>query len=100
MAESVAEKLTTRGPLSATVGVHENTLETGLPVVGRPGVMLAPTGRPATLRVTVWPKSVADACTVKLTGLPSGLLIWRLLPAAAERRQHDWMKAVTGADDA
>ncbi len=50
---SVAMKVTTKLPSCPTAGVHENRLLTGLPVVGREGVMVAPAGRPATFRLTV-----------------------------------------------
>ena len=69
---SVAEKVTTYCPTWERSGVQENTLLTGLPVVGSGGVMVAPAGRPATFSVTTSPASGSDAVTVVLAGTPAG----------------------------
>jgi len=49
----VAVNVITYVPASAAVGVQEKVLLTGLPLVGKAGVMVAPAGRPATFKVTV-----------------------------------------------
>ncbi len=56
--------------MSASPGIHSNTLLTGLPLVGRSGVIVAPGGRPATSSVTSSPASSSDAVISKLIVLP------------------------------
>jgi len=68
---SVAVNVITYVPISAAVGVQEKVLLTGLPLVGKEGVMVAPAGRPAAFKVTVWPRSGSDACTVKFNVFPT-----------------------------
>ena len=66
---SVAVKLTVAVPLA--VGVHANTLLTGLPEAGSEGVIVAPAGRPLTVNETLSPASASDACIVKLVAIPT-----------------------------
>src|SRR5207247_5144299 len=68
---SVAVKVITYVPASAAVGVQEKVLLTGLPLVGKRGVMVAPAGNPATFKVTLCPGSGSDAWTVKLRVVPT-----------------------------
>src|SRR5262249_53158247 len=67
---SVALKVTTWGPLSASAGVQVKSEQTGLPTAGSNGVMLAPEGRPPVLRLT-WPPSGSLVHTVNDTGVPA-----------------------------
>src|SRR5947207_8596696 len=68
---SVAVNVITYVPASATLGVQEKRLLTGLPLVGNCGVMVAPAGNPATFKVTLCPGSASDACTGKLSVVPT-----------------------------
>ena len=98
---SVAEKVTTYCPTWERSGVQENTLLTGLPVVGSGGVMIAPDGRPATFSVTTSPASGSDAVTVVLAGTPAGRVSSELLQAGCENTGGSftsgtsWMKKST-----
>src|SRR5437867_8797912 len=66
---SVAVKTITCDPPCAEVGVQLNVLDTGFPELGNPGVMVAPLGRPIAFIVTVFPRSLSRAVTVKVSGL-------------------------------
>src|SRR5438128_839656 len=70
-AASVAMNVTSCEPTSASVGVQENMLLTGLPLVGNEGVSTAPSGTPDASSVTVSPASVSEARTVKVNGFPT-----------------------------
>src|SRR6185436_16179937 len=60
---SVAEKTIVKFPPCTRIGVHEKLLDTGFPLVGSIGVMVAPCGRPATFSVTTSPASTSEAET-------------------------------------
>ena len=75
---SVAVKVTTKAP--GVVGVKLNELLTGLPLAGSGGVMVAPGGRPTTLRVTTSPMSGSDAWILNVKSCPT--LMVKVVPHA------------------
>src|SRR5712691_10383572 len=74
-ATSVAVNVTTKVPTWLSVGVHSNRLLTGLPLTGSGGVILAPSGRLTTFRMTVCVGSGCEDAAVNRRGTPTVALM-------------------------
>ena len=83
----------TNVPTSLPPGVHVKRLLTGLPPVGRAGLMVAPAGRPATFKVTVSPVSGSFAVTVNDAWLPAATVC--VEPQVGEVNAGGWFTCGT-----
>ena len=75
---SCAMNVTMREPVCDVVGVQENAVCAGLPLTGKAGVMVVPSGMFTALSVTLSPGSLSSALTEKFTVWPGWILYTKL----------------------